>query len=468
MTITLPVANEAVDNRITDDLPSTTNPTKLRFVDLFAGLGAFHIALDRLGAECVFASEIEPGLCTLYNKNFEIVPHGDIRKVTQSEVPEHDILCAGFPCQSFSKAGLQLGLECEENGDLIHKVIDIVRWRHPKYLMLENVPNLFKHNKGETWREIKNALEDEGYEISYNFLSPHEFGIPQVRQRMFIVGSRIGLENFTWPSKTGAKPSIKKLLAEAPAEPHKPLPKALEECLEVWQQFLDKFPKTEELPSFPIWTMEFGANYPIEGIPPIKMSKTELSQYRGAAGLQLKGATKMDLLLGLPSHAVNTDKPFPKWKTTFIKQNREFYEKHKSWLDEWLPLIRRYSASQQKFEWNCKGEVRDLWQHVLQIRASGVRVKRATTAPSLIAMTSTQVPIIGWERRYMTPRECARLQSIPAEHILPATSNAAYKALGNAVNVDLVNVIAEALLYGKTNTRHLFNIEPSEAEVIKL
>jgi DNA (cytosine-5)-methyltransferase 1 len=106
----------------------------------------------------------------------------------------------------------------------------------------------------------------------------------------------------------------------------------------------------------------------------------------------------------LPSYARTKDEKFPKWKIQFIRQNRDFYQKHKEWLDEWIPNILPFAQSFQKFEWNCKGEDRQLKEFILQIRASGVRVKRPTTSPSLVAMTSTQVPIIAWEQRYMTPR----------------------------------------------------------------
>src|SRR6185436_2472490 len=129
----------------------------------------------------------------------------------------------------------------------------------------------------------------------------------------------------------------------------------------------------------------------------------------------------------------------------FIRQNREFYQRNKSWIKPWLPTIRSFPSSLQKFEWNCKGEVRDLWKYVIQFRASGVRVKRPTTAPSLVAMTTTQVPIIAWEKRYMTPRECARLQSLSHLKHLPANSTRAFKALGNSVNVEIAARVAAAL-----------------------
>src|SRR4029077_6636269 len=110
--------------------------------------------------------------------------------------------------------------------------------------------------------------------------------------------------------------------------------------------------------------------------------------------------------------------------------------------------ILEFPACLQKLEWNCKGEKRNVWNYVIQFRASGVRIKRPSTAPSLIAMTTTQVPIIGWEKRYMLPRECARLQSMNGLKHLPTSATSAFKAMGNAVNAELVKRIAQALLDG--------------------
>src|ERR1700730_5789482 len=136
----------------------------MRFVDLFAGLGGFHRALTELGHECVFASEIDPQLRTLYAANFPDsarVVHGDIREC-KDKVPAHDILCAGFPCQPFSKSGSQLGLDDETRGTLFHEILEILKKRQPRYVILENVGNFERHDSGRTWQVVKEKLTGLG------------------------------------------------------------------------------------------------------------------------------------------------------------------------------------------------------------------------------------------------------------------------------------------------------------------
>lgn len=444
----------------------TGSKASFAFVDLFAGLGGFHVALSRLGGEAVFAAEWEPTLNTLYESNFGVLPWGDINNLATDEdidreVPDHDVLTAGFPCQPFSKAGAQTGFANTTQGGLFFKVHQILRVKRPRRFILENVPNILKHDGGRTKQTIINMLLALNYNVKVEHFSPHQFGIPQVRNRAYFVGSLDGLDDFAWPQKQRDTTEITSVLRkDVPSA--RPILKQTQRAIDMWGGFLHRSPASVKMPSFPIWSMEFGATYPYEDeTPPAIWARRPVW---GMRQMGFKGSFGRDLECSptqqkerIPSHANREgDYQFPGWKIHFIRQNREFYQSNRSWIDPW---IREWNpadmpSSYQKMEWNAQGEERDIDNFVLQARASGLRIKRPTTSPSLIAFTQTQIPILGsnltGERRYMTPIECAELQSL-GDIQLPAADMDAYKALGNAVNARVVQAIAERLLGGLDN-----------------
>jgi len=415
-----------------------------RFIDLFAGLGGFNLAAGQLGGECVFACEIDEELRRVYRMNFGHEISGDIRKVVAKNVADHDLLCAGFPCQPFSKAGEQIGWGDPTRGTVFHNIASIIRAKKPRFVLLENVAHFVRHDDGNTYRRVQETLEGLGYEVDYRQYSPHEFGVPQIRERIYMIAARGTLNGFSWPVPTCAEPNLSEILDKQPKDATA-LSEQVIECLNAWQKFLKAIPAKAKLPSFPIWAMEFGATYPTDSGRLDRVELAEIEKTRGCFGKRLAGLPWSGVKALLPSHALRKKDAFPTWKKTFIRQNREFYTLHKDKLKEWLPTIQAFPPSLQKLEWNCQGEERDIWKYVIQFRASGVRVKRPSTSPSLVAMTSTQIPIIGWEKRYMTAKECTRLQSMDDLTHLPDGIRA-FEALGNAVNVTVAAAIIREIL----------------------
>lgn len=172
------------------------------FIDLFCGIGGFHLALSSFGARCVFASDIDAGACEVYEKNFKIRPHGDITRIDESDIPKHDILCAGFPCQPFSISGNKKGFNDEKGrGKLFFDIVRIAKYHKPKVLLLENVKNFENHNSGKTMKRVKAELNRIGYNVFSRVLCASDFGIPQQRKRIYIVAFRKDLEikHFTFP-----------------------------------------------------------------------------------------------------------------------------------------------------------------------------------------------------------------------------------------------------------------------------
>lgn len=170
------------------------------FIDLFAGLGGFRLALESFGAKCVYSNEWEKHVQKVYQMNFGELPDGDITKVDETTIPDHDILCAGFPCQAFSISGKQQGFE-DSRGTLFFDVARIVKCKKPKIVFMENVKNFESHNKGETLHVVKTTMEKLGYTFYSKVLNAVDYGIPQKRERIYMICFRndLSLPAFEYP-----------------------------------------------------------------------------------------------------------------------------------------------------------------------------------------------------------------------------------------------------------------------------
>lgn len=453
------------------------------FIDLFAGLGGFHIALSSLGCRCVFASELKEDLQKLYKKNFNDTPiiAGDITKVNLKEIPQHDILCAGFPCQPFSQAGKRMGFDDEGRGNMFNyicKVIEIQGEHKPSILLLENVSNLKGHDEGRTWKIIQEKLDGLGYWVKGEILSPHQFGVPQHRKRMYIVGVRkeiSNLENFEFPNENKESHcDIKDIIDAEDTKIQVLRPETIRQ-LKVWQNFISlTLHHGEHIPQFPIWAMEFGADYPFEECAPRYMNKDDLVGKHGKLGQMIDGKSLDECIFQLPIYSQTGKKQvFPNWKIRYIQQNRKFYANNHAWIDGWIGKIRTWDNSFQKLEWNCGSDDNgSLYDKIIQFRASGIRVKLPTYSPAL-NLVGTQVPILPWVElpeccipqytdeqllgfgikrsdirrgRYLSTREAAKLQGMESLDFNGLSTTRIYEALGNAVNTQVVREIAIRLL----------------------
>ncbi|MFI3211732.1 MAG: DNA cytosine methyltransferase [Eubacteriales bacterium] len=171
-----------------------------KFIDLFAGLGGFRIALESLGAECVYTSEWDKSVSEVYYNNFGDYPDGDITQVDEKLIPDHDILCAGFPCQAFSISGKQKGFE-DSRGTLFFDVARIVKEKNPSIVFMENVKNFATHDNGHTLAVVKTTMEELGYTFNQKVLNATDFGVPQKRERVYMVCFRkdLNAEQFIFP-----------------------------------------------------------------------------------------------------------------------------------------------------------------------------------------------------------------------------------------------------------------------------
>jgi DNA (cytosine-5)-methyltransferase 1 len=416
-------------------------PTKkkkpLTFIDLFAGIGGFHQALSNLGFECVFASEINSYAKKVYEDNYKMKVHGDITKVEITKIPTFEILCAGFPCQPFSKAGRQDGFK-DTRGNLFYNICKIVQHHKPKYLILENVRNLASHDNGNTWKTIKKNIKELGY-LTFEtpvILNTLYFGIPQSRERVVIMCKRNDIGSLP-KLPTISKKLIKKTSLLNIMEPFNQInekykiSEKLKQTEKVWGEFINILNDNKiDVPKFPIWTDWWDSDGIGTSVMKIDTKKTKEDNQKEIKKIQ-----------GL----------FYKKYKNWIDKNRKFYKDNLGIMEPWLTDARTsnplWKGAVRKFEWQT-GDIRSFSETLWSPRGSGVRVKKINYSPTLVAMAS-MIPIYGKESRYLTPRECARLQSFPDSFVIDKNDKEAYKQFGNAVNVKMIERCADFLVNNK-------------------
>lgn len=395
--------DKAVDERLNNILKKEELSNDIKFIDLFCGVGGFHQALDRLNAKCVFACDIDKKCRDTYENNYKIKPEGDITQVIIDDIPDFDILCGGFPCQSFSNSGKKKGFE-DKRGQLYEYILDIASIKKPSFMFLENVKHIKKIDNGKVFSHIVKRINEVGYFVSTIELSPHQLGIPQQRERIVFICIRNDIYDadksldFEIPDK---EIDVGKILEKNASEKYK-ISEDLENILDAWDEMINKFEVGENL-SPTILCNEFTKQY----------TKEEFSNLAN-------------------------------WKQDYITKNKPIYNKYKNEWDKWLIKHKDILGKKEiyaKLEWQTgkKKENDSIYNHFIQFRQSGIRVKKNKYFPTLVAIVQT--PIYAKEKRYITPRECARLQSFPDSFILHENDHTAYKQFGNAVNVDVVHFV---------------------------
>ena len=380
----------------------------MKFIDLFCGIGGFHQALDKLNHKCVFACDIDKKCRDIYELNYGIKPVSDICDINPKEIEDFDILTGGFPCQSFSNAGNKKAFD-DKRGNLFLEIVKIADEKKPKFMFLENVKHIKKIDNGKTYEVILKTLEEHNYNVQVVELSPHQLGIPQQRERVIFICIRSDIYNdkeIELPINSATQCNFETFFEKNTNKKYK-ISKDIEDVLEAWEQMIKVF-ETGQKMSPMILAQELNKEY----------SDEEFNK-------------------------------LPNWKQNCIIKNKDIYEKYKPHWDKWLDennesLSKRQIYSQLDWQAGPLKENDSIFNHFIQIRQSGIRVKKTKYFPTLVAIVQT--PIYGKERRYLTPRECARLQSFPDDFKLHETDNTAYKQFGNAVNVDVVYTVMKATL----------------------
>jgi DNA (cytosine-5)-methyltransferase 1 len=408
---------------------------KLKFIDLCCGIGGFHYALKKLGHECIMASDINEDCKKNYEINHNIKPLGDLTKIGIKTILPFDILCAGFPCQPFSKAGDQKGFN-DSRGNIFFDICKIIDYHKPKYLILENVRNLSSHDNGNTWEIIKSNIDKLNYHTYEKpiILNTLYFGVPQSRERVVIMCKRkdIGeLPPLPSISKDNIQPTSLTDIIDENVDKKYSISGKLKETEKVWTSFLEFCSKNNiVIPRYPIWTDWWDSDG----------NNTTVTKYNAKL-------SKEENEIKIKKAQQDFYKKYKNW----IDKNRDFYKTNINVLKPWLTESRKnklWLGAVRKMEWQTGTDNLTMNQTLWSPRGSGIRIKNINYSPTLVAMAS-MIPIYGPKSRYLTPRECARLQSFPEDYIIHNDDKIAYSQFGNAVNVKMIERCARFLIHGE-------------------
>ena len=386
-----------------------TIKTGLKYIDLFCGIGGFHQALNRIDAECILACDIDKDCRVVYKDNYGIDPINNVKDIDENTLPDFDILCAGFPCQAFSNGGKKLCFK-DNRGLLFDEIIRIAKVKQPKFMFLENVKHILKVSNGEVITYIKNKIAQIGYTLQLFQISPHNYGIPQQRERVYFVCVRNDIYNGTdikLPLFIGHC-DFKNILDDKESINEKYFIKGdTLNILEAWNEMINTFEVGEKIS------------------PTILINNAYIN------------------------YTTEEFNAFPDWKKDYITKNKPLIKKYKTQFDTWYNTHSKLLQKREiygKLEWQSGiiTENDSIFNHFIQIRQSGIRVKKSHYFPTLVAIS--QIPIYGKEKRYITPRECARLQSFPETFKLAKDDKKSYKQLGNSVNVHNVFIVISSTL----------------------
>ena len=406
---------------------SNTKPS-IKYIDLFCGIGGFHQAFNKLenfNTECVFACDKDKHCRAIYTKNYTIPVDPDIKKIKPETIPalqQYDILCAGFPCQPFSNAGKKSTFK-HHKGLLFDEIMRLVEHHKPKFMFLENVKHILKVGKtkeeqkqnpkkrGPVIDYVLKRLDDNGYRVQIFQMSPHEYGIPQQRERVYFVCVHKSIHKGKPVALTIPKTDVIHLenfvQQKKDIDPKYFATGDVLTALNAWEEMIKIFEVDEKI-SPTIMVTEFNKPYTDEEFSNLKA-----------------------------------------WRQDYITKNKPLYQKYKPQWDAWCKKHEKILKRREiyaKLEWQV-GKIKEndsIFDYFIQLRQSGIRVKKSKYFPTLVAMTQT--PIYGKEKRHITPRECARLQSFPDSFIMHEDDKQCYKQFGNSVNVENVyNVILSTL-----------------------